>query len=1008
MSGNDLDFLLASKSLAHLYMDDHRPQEALQVLSYALDRGCPSVPANSLVREAKMAILAEKLICHEQLQDRKSFDILVGKMASELDEDTNQGAQFTYPAFHDMHITLTRYLLDQGHLQMGLHKSLIIVKSLLKELNVSELDSLLSKDKTCLFLGGSYLSNYLSRITSLIRACTIMVECYQRLGCSRESDYFAKRGTLLAEEWLPVIGPRTTFPMMLVASQGHFQRNSWEEGWESLCILEERTRRNEEAGSGGERFVSLRLARGSNLVRERRLTEAMKDLEGVLNFHPIQETPKNEDVSAARLSLGELTGTAVPPTFWIQALKQEAAYQWGLVQGRFQEATGEDQNVILIDPDEMIPPQDAFLKLLSNLELQCVEHSDTAKGAILHKTKNYMYYYTLAHLQLCNISAGKKLPGSILWMLEESAFPKSLNGHHRLGTALTETVIKCLEASKGLVEAFNRAKDMAHPELLQKIGYDLGWVEILYASLPVLNNGGPSQGVKAALRSLEAGKAPSLWRQLEGSTQKDRGLAKTLSSLCSQPSIRSDCASSSEIQSMQDWSVPDGWIVCSLSLDPERQDIYWSRLRGNQLYGAPSTPRADRMEDGCGGEDNVLLRLPLRRQALRRNVSRSEGEELEFTYDVARKELESILEESGETTAGMVPPASESVGVEGSLHGPPTMSREERARWWELRRALDERLRTLLNRIESLWIGGFKGLLTTPSPLCAQKLEGIEERILSILHQAIQTKTGRSKGSRNVRRSRDGDWDVRNISLSPLLLTSLINSAHDLGEADMDDVLYYLLDACTFQGMSIAYDELDLEELGKTIRTTLRSVTPRKNVNFNTDTPIILILDKYLQRFPWESIPCLRGRMVCRLPSMHLFQRHIGSQSSLSHWLESPSSPKYSRVIPTRDGYYVVNPAGDLRHTEKTFRPLLLSRSEWEGTIGRAPPAGRIAEMLKRPGLFLYFGHGGAESYVPETELRHLVCESAVLLIGCSSGRLHDAGDFDPYGIALDYLKAGW
>ncbi len=46
-------------------------------------------------------------------------------------------------------------------------------------------------------------------------------------------------------------------------------------------------------------------------------------------------------------------------------------------------------------------------------------------------------------------------------------------------------------------------------------------------------------------------------------------------------------------------------------------------------------------------------------------------------------------------------------------------------------------------------------------------------------------------------------------------------------------------------------------------------------------------------------------------------------------------------------------------------------------------------------------------SHEQDDMLRNVRCRAAVLLMGCSSGRLRDAGEYDPSGMALTYLLAG-
>jgi separase len=77
---------------------------------------------------------------------------------------------------------------------------------------------------------------------------------------------------------------------------------------------------------------------------------------------------------------------------------------------------------------------------------------------------------------------------------------------------------------------------------------------------------------------------------------------------------------------------------------------------------------------------------------------------------------------------------------------------------------------------------------------------------------------------------------------------------------------------------------------------------------------VILILDKALHKFPWESLPCLRGRSVSRLPSLgSLMERIVDSP------IEGASWPK----VEANNGFYILNPEGDLTHTQNEFENTL-------------------------------------------------------------------------------------
>jgi separase len=119
---------------------------------------------------------------------------------------------------------------------------------------------------------------------------------------------------------------------------------------------------------------------------------------------------------------------------------------------------------------------------------------------------------------------------------------------------------------------------------------------------------------------------------------------------------------------------------------------------------------------------------------------------------------------------------------------------------------------------------------------------------------------------------------------------------------------------------------------------------------------VILILDKSLHMFPWESLPCLRGRSVSRLPSLgSLVERTIDSPSEGAQW---PS------VTPNR-GFFVLNPSGDLSDTQSRFENTLsrypstfdhpnFRMHGWNGIVGRVPMDQEILSALRTNDIFLF------------------------------------------------------
>lgn len=108
-------------------------------------------------------------------------------------------------------------------------------------------------------------------------------------------------------------------------------------------------------------------------------------------------------------------------------------------------------------------------------------------------------------------------------------------------------------------------------------------------------------------------------------------------------------------------------------------------------------------------------------------------------------------------------------------------------------------------------------------------------------------------------------------------------------------------------------------------RSSAAGVDTTKNI---VNDHVILILDKHLQMFPLESTPTLRYQSVSRLPCLSFLRdRILYAQSHASrvafddfglNALEEWKDVSVSR----KSAFYVVNPTGDLKDTQKEFESL--------------------------------------------------------------------------------------
>lgn len=202
--------------------------------------------------------------------------------------------------------------------------------------------------------------------------------------------------------------------------------------------------------------------------------------------------------------------------------------------------------------------------------------------------------------------------------------------------------------------------------------------------------------------------------------------------------------------------------------------------------------------------------------------------------------------------------------------------------------------------------------------------------------------------------------------------------------------------------------------------------------------PVVVVLDPLLQALPWESVPGLAGQKLYRLPSLacaaaaHCRRTHLqgaglgpggGCLSSRIPAVTSRNDRNKNDeaapagcseggaaavvAVDVSSAFYALNPSGDLASTQAAFEPWFRGLAGWEGRVGGAPSPTELAAALQARELFVYFGHGGGEQYLPPSRLRALPCCASALLMGCSSGRLRGRRLYEPSGAVLAYLLAG-
>ena len=177
----------------------------------------------------------------------------------------------------------------------------------------------------------------------------------------------------------------------------------------------------------------------------------------------------------------------------------------------------------------------------------------------------------------------------------------------------------------------------------------------------------------------------------------------------------------------------------------------------------------------------------------------------------------------------------------------------------------------------------------------------------------------------------------------------------------------------------------------------------------DTSSHIILLLDKHLHAFPWESIPCLANQNVSRLPSLAALRSCLLTAEATKSLSKSDPSllGAEGHFVSRSGGHAIVNPSGDLAHTDSTISPLIRSLPGNWTLQHSAPTESQLSQVLPATSIYLYFGHGSGAQYIRPRAVKKLSRCATAWLMGCSSSAVADHGGFEPSGMVLAYLAAG-
>ena len=403
--------------------------------------------------------------------------------------------------------------------------------------------------------------------------------------------------------------------------------------------------------------------------------------------------------------------------------------------------------------------------------------------------------------------------------------------------------------------------------------------------------------------------------------------------------------------------IPKNWNVISLSLSENNHELCMTKYQA--------------------GHGPFILRLPLER-AQSRDVDTDT-----INFEGGRKELLEIIRLANETS-----------------HSARDFTvKDERHAWWAEREALDVKLGELLNTIENAWLGGFKGLFSQHQPR-SDLLARFQKNFEAMLDSCLPSRNGmgRNKTSKAAR-----------IKLDARILELFIGLG-DPTDADLDmdealnDLLYFVVDILQFHGERNAYDEIDFDAMVVETYDALRAYYDASKKGRKANAHTILVLDKALHVFPWESLPCMQNSAVSRVPSLACLRQLINEAQGLG----DDDEEYQGHHVSTKSGTYILNPSSDLKNTETFFQPAFSTLETWTGIIKKEPTEASFETALTKSEILLYFGHGSGAQYVRSKTIKKLDrCKPATFLMGCSSAALSTAGEFECYGPVWNYLMAG-
>ncbi|KAK5171765.1 separin protein [Saxophila tyrrhenica] len=528
---------------------------------------------------------------------------------------------------------------------------------------------------------------------------------------------------------------------------------------------------------------------------------------------------------------------------------------------------------------------------------------------------------------------------------------------------VTSSSIACLldAARSCLLEELSLSYHLSSTAQTHADFSSLSSVTLLESAISTNQSGDAFQSIQQALH-IDVPRVKALQYE-QGAVEIERGESKTSDPLAWPKQLCLGApgqVTAQEFQAEYIDIIPSSWTVVSLCLSEDCSELYAAR------YHSKQTP--------------LVLKLPFSRH------KPDDVDDDAFDFEQGRSELQEIIDLS-----------NYSCNNPGKLD-----AKGAKTKWWNQRETLDKRLHELLINMENIWFGGFKGLFSQH-----RSQQDLLERFRKSFDQLLAKHLP----------SRQSKPRAQYMALDDQILELFIGLGHDDGTIDLEeplaDLLYFVVDLLQFQGERNAYDEIDFDSMVVEVLDTLRAYHEASNSQSETSPHLVLVLDRRLQAFPWESMPCLQESSVSRVGSMLSLRQSLLAMRARREAKAMQGETQDCYVVERKSGTYILNPSSDLTGTQATLQPALASLSEkgdssWKAIVNEEPSEQTFSSALMESSMLLYFGHGAGSQYIrPRTIKRLDRCSEVVWLMGCSSGTVQEYGDLEPSAVPLSYLLAG-